>query len=86
MKPYRPDLLSQYNGKYEILSQKAIVADLQCTVYRYADELYYIADSEDFYNICLKHTWLVQGKEIVMFEVKDIHTFPVWPVNLTFKE
>lgn len=81
VKPYRPDLLSQYNGKYEKLSQKAVVADLQCTVYRYADELYYIADSEDFYNICLKHTWLVQGKEIVMFEVKDIHTFPVWPVD-----
>ena len=81
LKPYRPDLLSQYNGKYEILSQKAIVADLQCTVYRYAGELYYIADSEDFYNICLKHTWLVQGKEYVMFEVKEIHTFPNWPVD-----
>ena len=81
VKPYTPMLLSEYNGKYEKLSQKAVVADLQCTVYRYADELYYIADSEDFYNICLKHTWLAQGKEYVIFEVQDIHTFPKWPVD-----
>ena len=81
VKPYTPLLLAKYNGNYEILSQKAVVADLQCTVYRYADELYYIADSADFYNICLKHTWLVQGKEYVMFEVKELHTFPAWPVK-----
>ena len=82
VKPYTPLLLAQYNGKYEKLSQKAVVADLQCTVYRYANELYYIADSADFHNICLKHTWLVQGKEYVMFEVKELHTFPKWPVSV----
>lgn len=81
VKPYTPALLNEYNGKYEKLARKAIVAGLQCSIYRYAGELYYIADSEDFYNICLKHTWLAQGKEYVMFEVQDIHTLPVWPVE-----
>ena len=81
VKPYTPALLNEYNGKYEKLSRKEIVAGLQCSIYRYAGELYYIADSEDFYNICLKHTWLAQGKEYVMFEVQDIHTLPVWPVE-----
>ncbi|MBQ9810273.1 MAG: hypothetical protein IJM52_03870, partial [Spirochaetales bacterium] len=81
VKPYRPALLAQYNGHYEKLSRKETVAGLECSIYRYAGELYYIADSEDFYNICLKHTWLAQGKEYVMFEVQDIHTFPEWPVD-----
>ena len=81
VKPYTPMLLSEYNGKYEKLSRTEVVAGLQCSIYRYAGELYYIADSEDFYNICLKHTWLVQGKEYVIFEVQEIHTFPKWPVD-----
>ena len=81
VKPYTPALLNEYNGKYEKLSRKETVAGLECSIYRYAGELYYIADSEDFYNICLKHTWLAQGKEYVMFEVQDIHTLPVWPVE-----
>ena len=81
LKPYTPDLLKEYNGKYEKLSQKATVAGVTCTVYRYATELYYIADSADLFNICMKHTWLAGGKESVMFEVKEINDAPVWPIE-----
>jgi len=81
VKPYRPDLLAQYNGHYEKLSRKATVAGIECSIYRYAGELYYIADSADLFNACLKHTWLAQGKEYVMFEVLEINKSPEWPVE-----
>ena len=80
VKPYTPTYLQYYNGKYKILAQKATIDFVTCTVYRYRDELFYIAD--EYNHICMKHSRLdYQGNEQTVFEVVNLSFTPSWPVK-----
>ena len=80
LKPYTPTYLQYYNGKYKIQAQKATIDFVTCTVYRYRDELFYIAD--EYNHICMKHSRLdYQGNEQTVFEVVNLSFTPSWPVK-----
>ena len=80
LKPYTPTYLQYYNGKYKIQAQKATIDFITCTVYRYRNELFYIAD--EYNHVCMKHSRLdLQGNEQTIFEVVNLSFTPSWPVK-----